>query len=101
MKLVQIFLPRFDNNGQRLPTRLFAEERKLLVDKFGGMTAHVQAPAIGLWKDGPRTKRDEIVIYEVMPERYRGGWWKSHRLELQKSFRQKEILIRVSNVKIV
>jgi hypothetical protein len=43
---------------------LFAQEHKTLKEKFAGVTAHVPASALGLWKNGPRTVRDEIVIYE-------------------------------------
>jgi hypothetical protein len=101
MKLVQLFLPRYDNKGRPLPAKLFAQERKTLLETFGGVTAHVQAPAVGLWKNGPRTVRDEIVIYEVMARRYSRAWWKSHRRTLEDAFRQDEILIRVLTVATV
>lgn len=101
MKLVQIFLPRYDNRGRSLPATLFGLERQKLVQRFGGVTAYAQAPAVGLWKDGPRTKRDEIVIYEVMANRYSRRWWKDHRRELERFFRQKEIMIRVTAVATV
>src|SRR4051812_36120233 len=101
MKLVEIFLPRYGNNGRRLAAKLFADERQVLLDRLGGVTARVQAPAVGLWKEGPRIKRDEIVIYEVMTDQYSRGWWKNHRRALEHSFRQKEILIRVNTVERV
>lgn len=101
MKLIQIFLPRYDNGGRRIAKGLFATERQRLVERFGGMTAHVRAPAIGLWKDGPVTKRDEIVIYEVIARRVDRKWWMSYRRRLQKRFRQKQILVRIQDIKIL
>jgi hypothetical protein len=101
MKLVQLILPRYDNKGARLPAKLFAQERKTLLENFGGVTAHIQAPAVGLWKNGPRTVRDEIVIYEVMVTRYSRVWWKSHRRALEHAFRQEEILIRAITIETV
>jgi hypothetical protein len=99
MKLVQIFLPRYDNEGKRILPGVFAQERLRLVERFGGMTAHTQAPAIGLWKDGSKTKRDDIVIFEVMVRRVDRKWWMDYRHKLQKRFRQKEVLVRAQDVK--
>src|SRR4051812_28125859 len=101
MKLVQIFLPRYDNLGRRFPPALYARQRQRLVERFGGMTAHTQAPAVGLWKDGPKTKRDELVIFEVMVSRVDRKWWTEYRYKLQKLFKQKELLVRFHDVKVL
>jgi hypothetical protein len=101
MKLVQIFLPRYDNHGRRFPAALYARERDRLVERFGGMTAHTQAPAVGLWKDGPKTTRDQIVIFEVMVPRVDRKWWMDYRYRLQKRFKQKELLVRFQDVKVL
>ena len=63
MKLVQIFLPLYGNNGRRFPAALYARERERLVERFGGLTAHMRSPAHGRWRDGARTKRDDIIIF--------------------------------------
>jgi hypothetical protein len=56
MRLVQIFLPLYDNAGKRFPARLYARERERLVEHFGGMTAHMQAPVKGFGRqDQKRT----------------------------------------------
>lgn len=101
MKLVQIFLPLYDNNGRRFSAALYARERKRLIERFGGLTAYMRSPARGLWKDGLRTKRDDIVIFEVMLRRMDRKWWTEHRYRLQKRFRQKELLVRVQDVKVL
>jgi hypothetical protein len=101
MKLVQIFLPLYPNTGRRFPAALFARERERLVERFGGLTAFMQAPAQGLWKNGPKLKRDEIVIFEVMIRRVDRRWRSHYRHGLRKRFKQKELLIRVSDVKVV
>ena len=44
MKLVQIFLPLYDNNGQKFPARMYAAERATLVERFGGVTAYMRSP---------------------------------------------------------
>ena len=101
MKLVQIFLPLYDNNGRRFPGPLYAVERERLVKRFGGLTAHMRSPAHGLWRNEGRTKRDDIVILEVMVRRVDRKWWTQHRHRLQKRFKQKELLVRVQDVKII
>jgi hypothetical protein len=101
MKLVQIFLPRYDNRGRRFSAALYARERDCLVERFGGLTAHVQAPAVGLWMDGPKTKRDELIIFEVMVPRVDRKWWMEYRYKLQKRFKQKQLLVRFQDVKVL
>ena len=66
MRWVQIFLPLNDNSGRRFPAGLYARERERLVERFGGVTAHMQAPVKGLWKTGSKSDRDDLVIFEVM-----------------------------------
>ena len=101
MKLVQIFLPRYGNGGRRIPTPLFARERERLIERYGGLTAYTRAPVVGLWKDGPKIKRDEIVIFEVMIRSVDRKWWTDYRNKLRKRFRQKEVLIRIQDVKLL
>jgi hypothetical protein len=101
MKLIQIFLPLFDNAGRPLPKALFSRERDRLVDRFGGLTAHIQAPAKGLWRTGQRVKRDDLVIFEVMIRRVDRKWWMDYRHRLEKRFKQKALLVRVQDVKVL
>ena len=51
MHLVQILLPLRDNEGAPFPGDDFTRVRAELVERFGGVTAHLQAPAQGVWKD--------------------------------------------------
>jgi hypothetical protein len=101
MKLVQIFLPRYGNDGRRLAASLFARERERLIERYSGLTAYTRAPAVGLWKDGPKIKRDEIVIFEVMVRAVDRKWWTGYRNRLRKRFRQKDMLIRIQDVKLL
>jgi hypothetical protein len=95
MHLVQLLLPLYDNRGNRLNKTLFAQVRDELVARFGGLTAHARAPASGLWQEGAReTVHDDLVIYEVMVDTLDEPWWQSYRVELEKRFRQNELVIR-------
>ena len=101
MKLIQIFLPLYDNNGRRFPAKAYATERDILVERFGGLTAYMRSPARGLWKDGGKTTRDDMVILEVMVRRTDRKWWNNYRHKLQKQFKQKELVVRSQDMKLL
>lgn len=102
MHLVQILLPRFDNDGAPIPPREYAKVRHELTERFGGLTAHTQAPAEGLWKDEEgQTTRDEIVIFEVMLANVDQAWWRAYREGLERAFRQDTIVIRVQAIELL
>jgi hypothetical protein len=96
--LVQILLPLFDNDGNPQSPDHFARVRSELTERYGGLTAFTRAPAEGLWKDAGETRRDDIVVVEVMVPRLLAGWWRSYRLELEERFAQDRIVIRAFDI---
>jgi hypothetical protein len=97
MKLIEIFLPLADNAGRKLPKTVFAETRRQLIARFGGLTAYSRSPARGFWKEKGQTTRDEIVVFEVMAKNAQRKFWRGYKRELEKRFGQEEIVIRVMN----
>lgn len=97
MHLVQILIPVYDNAGQPFERAHFDAVRAQLIERFGGLTAFVQAPAMGLWKDqhSGTTTRDDMILIEVMVDRFERDWWASYRRALETMFRQNEIVVRV------
>ena len=89
-----MLLPLYDNEGREQPTELFGDVRRLLTERFGGLTAYSRTPAQGLWKDEGETHRDDIVVFEVMADELDQEWWDAYRRKLEQSFRQQEIVIR-------
>ena len=99
MHLIQLLLPLHDNSNQEFPTRYFNKVREYLTDRFGGVTAFVRSPAVGLWKEGDeKVNRDEVVMFEVMTDELDKEWWDTYRTQLQKQFRQDEVLIWASTI---
>jgi uncharacterized protein YihD (DUF1040 family) len=48
-----------------------------------------------LWKgDTGETTRDDIVIYEVMCEDLDREWWTGFRKDLERRFRQQNLIVR-------
>jgi hypothetical protein len=98
MHLIQILLPLYDNEGQRLPHALHQKVKAELTRRYKGLTAYANTPAEGLWSTGKRTNRDQIVIYEVMTPRKNSAWWKSYRASLEKRFKQQFVVIRAQKI---
>ena len=95
MKLVQIFLPLYDNNKQLFDKSLYDDMLRELKDQFGGVTFYRNTSAEGLWEDeSGKTNYDELVIAEVMIDDPDKAWWKQFKQSLEQIFKQEEILIR-------
>ena len=96
MYIVQFLLPLRDNARHPFARTDFEKVRAELTERFGGVTAFLQSPALGVWKEGEQgeTTRDEMVLYEVMVESLDRGWWSGYREELERRFRQERVMVR-------
>ena len=93
--LVQVILPIYDNAGRSWPSALMKQVRTELTEKFGGLTAYIRAPAEGTWRDDEgRTRRDDVVIVEVMTPTLEREWWNTYAGELAIRFDQEELVVR-------
>jgi hypothetical protein len=99
MHVVQVFIPLKAKDGVPFGKSLFTDLRCELASEFGGVTAFMRSPAVGLWQDDDGDLcRDDVVLFEVMAERVDRPWWRSYRTELERRFSQDEILVRASVV---
>jgi len=95
MYLIELLLPTYDNDGQRFPKSDLDRVRRELTGHFGGVTAFVRSPAVGLWTDeAGQVRRDELAIFEVMADTLDRDWWGDYRRQLERRFRQQEIVVR-------
>ena len=98
MFLVEFLLPTSDNHGARFSKDEFDRVRHELTERFGGVTAFMQSPAVGLWEDeGGVVRRDNLVGFEVMTETLDRDWWRNYREQLARRFGQQEIVMRASS----
>ena len=98
MFLIEFFLPTSDNDGAHFPNVEFDRIRRELTEKFGGVTAFMRSPAMGLWADeAGKVRRDDLVSFEVMAKTLDRDWWRDYREQLATRFRQQEILMRASS----
>src|SRR3569623_318044 len=92
MHLIELFIPK-------PPSREgLTSLQNMLVQQFGGVTAYSRAPAQGIDVEGGKKIEDEIIILEVMTDSLDRAWWSSLRGQLERDLKQREILIRVSEV---
>ncbi|MFI0848947.1 hypothetical protein [Mesorhizobium sp. IMUNJ 23232] len=101
MNLIQILLPRADNAGQPFAREDFDRVKEELAADFEGVTAFLQAPAEGLWREGGQTDNDDIVMFEVMAEEIDLQDWRRRRTELERRFRQDKVIIRYMPMTLV
>ena len=99
MHLVQILLPVYRNDGQRMERSVLDGVAQELSERFGGVTLYARGPATGLWKeDSGKTARDDIVVCEIMVETLDTDWWQRYRQHLEQVFAQQELLIRAQQI---
>jgi hypothetical protein len=94
MYLIQFLLPLYDNERRPFPRADFERVRAELTERFGGVTAFLQSPATGAWKNEGETTQEPVVLLEVMADTLDRGWWKGYRAELERRFRQEAIVVR-------
>ena len=100
MHLIQILLPVYDNEGHESPQVEFRRVSSELSHRFGGLTAFTRAPAEGVWKESETSHptHDDIVVFEVMVEDLDRAWWKDYRRDLERRFKQDEVVIRAQTM---
>jgi hypothetical protein len=98
MFLIQFLLPTRDNAGQPFAQREFDRIRQELTERFGGVTAYLRSPAVGLWADDSGSiRRDDLAIFEVMAQALDHAWWRQYRFQLEQRFRQDEVVMRATS----
>ena len=102
MYLIQLLLPApgrgaADDSGPAL-----ARTRTELVERFGGVTAYIQTPAVGEWTspEGDR-ERDRVVMVEVVAPTFDRIWWRSYAATLAGRFHQDAIHLRALPVEML
>lgn len=94
MHVIQFLLPLRDNEQRPFARADFEKVRAELTERYGGVTAFLQSPAMGAWMEEGETVRDEMVLFEVMVEPFERTWWSGYRAELERRFRQERIVMR-------
>ena len=54
IELIQMFLPLCDNRGTPFPFWKFEQVKHRLTHEFGGVTAFLNSPGEGVWRESPK-----------------------------------------------
>ena len=104
MVLIQLLLPTALPTGVASPSggAALAETHRELAAAFDGVTAYIRAPAKGVWTapDG-HTEQDDVVMVEVVTERFDREWWRTYAATLARRFRQDTIHVRALPIELL
>ena len=94
MKEYDLYLPLTYNDGTPVDAKTIERIGQRLLEQFGGVTFFPQ-PNEGLWRMGPVTFRDQIVIFRVLSANVRDArrFFKALKRELKTELEQEEILV--------
>ena len=101
MVLIQLLLPA-SGAARADDLAALAETRWELAERFNGLTAYLRSPATGSWTapDG-HTEQDDVVMVEIVTDRFDRGWWRTYAATLAERFRQESIHVRALPVELL
>jgi hypothetical protein len=96
MVLIQLLLPiRVPGSPTSDTLDALAQTRRELEDRFDGLTAYVRSPAQGSWTAANgEVEQDDVVMVEVVTDRFDRAWWRTYAAALARRFRQGAIHVR-------
>ena len=99
MVLIQLLLP---TSGAASAEASLAQTRRELAQRFNGLTAYLRSPAKGFWTapDG-HTEQDDVVMVEVVTDRFDRVWWRTYVATLAERFGQQSIHVRAMPVEML
>jgi hypothetical protein len=102
--LIQLLLPTILQKGPAMhdATAALADTHRELAETFDGVTAYLRSPAKGIWTapDG-HTEQDDVVMVEVVTERFDRYWWRTYLDTLHERFQQDAIHVRALPVQML
>ena len=103
MTLIQLLLPTAVRGmAPEDVTAALADTRRELTEVFEGLTAYLRSPAKGTWtaSDG-HTEQDDVVMVEVVTDRFDRAWWRAYAATLAGRFRQEAIHVRAMAIELL
>ena len=104
MVLIQLLLPTTFPNGtaSQDATAALADTRRKLAERFDGLTAYLRSPAKGVWTapDG-HAEHDDVVMVEVVTDRFDRLWWRTYADRLATRFRQEIVHVRAMPIELL
>jgi hypothetical protein len=97
-----MLLPTRSSGGSAFSDELIRRTREELLDRFGGLTAYVRAPAAGVWTSPEgEVEADSVVLIEMLSDVFDRPWWRAYAETLKRRFDQESIHIRANDVELL
>lgn len=101
MLKIDITIPLFYNNGDKIEKRYLDYIRDKLITRFGGLS--IINGILGYWKDNNKLYTDINNIYSVIYDNndFNLNWFKDFKQELKTLLQQKDIFMVINEVNIL
>ena len=100
MVLIQVLLPT--TTEASAPNNPLRETARELGEAFGGLTAYTRSPAKGVWTSPEgRADEDDVIMVEVVTDRFDRSWWRQYSATLAIRFRQDAIHVRALAIELL
>ena len=101
MFLIQLLLPVVRSPGDGQAAQV-SRTRTELIERFGGVTAYVQSPALGEWTapEGDR-EQDRVILVEIVAPVFDRAWWRGYARLLASRFDQQTIHVRALVIELL
>lgn len=101
-KLIELFLPVYNQHGSPFPQKHYAAVRKKLQEKFGAVMSYSRIPVTDAGSTIDRLPvRDQLIVFEIMAATLDTAYWSKYKTSLKKTFDREEILIRCTTISIL
>jgi len=98
-QLVTILLPKFFNDGQRIPNKIFKQTFNEILDLFGGYS--IGSTVKGAWKDNNKIYKDENITVNIITDNFDELTLNTLINNLKERFKQLEIYTTLQNIKYI
>lgn len=98
-QLVTILLPKFFNDGQRIPNKIFKQTFNEILDLFGGYS--IGSTVKGAWKDNNKIYKDENITVNIITDNFDELTLSTLVNNLKERFKQLEIYTTLQNIKYI
>ena len=98
-QLVTILLPKFFNDGQRIPNKIFKQTFNEILDLFGGYS--IGSTIKGSWKYKGKIYKDENITVNIITDNFDELTLSTLINNLKERFKQLEIYTTLQQIKYI
>jgi hypothetical protein len=98
-QLLTVLLPKFFNNGEKIPKRLFEQTYNEFIELFGGYS--IGATIKGSWKDNNKIYKDQNIQVNIIIDNFDELTISTLINNLKERFKQLAIYTTIQQIKYI